>query len=396
VAKQSRHSGRRFERLPKSYGQFWLIRDRETDTYYVSWYDEETRQTRRRTLGTTSGIEAEKIAEQLEKHGVTGDPKPFLDKKPMSLTGEVLDYYKKVRVPKIRSGQAATIAIENFLRPEFGNVPVAVLRKRDIRRFQDRMIEEGHKLAYVSRIASVLRAAFNLAVDDEEIAAAPIVPEIRGDAEMDAEELRGRELEIPEVAKLFDAICDTHMLDYNIAEINTAARPEAILELVAEQIDWQHDLFFMNPEGRVQTKKVRPIMRISATWAPWLKTVTSGPVVSYRGEPVKSIKTAYRSLVRKTELEGRVNSTSIRHTVGRWMENVAKVPGREISLFLGHIPVAKKKSTRRYSAIDPYAPEYMSNAIAAVEAFVREVNKHTKKWDLEKPHTIKSTWKEPK
>jgi hypothetical protein len=237
VAKQSRHSGRRFERLPKSYGQFWLIRDRETDTYYVSWYDEETRQTRRRTLGTTSGIEAEKIAEQLEKHGVTGDPKPFLDKKPMSLTGEVLDYYKKVRVPKIRSGQAATIAIENFLRPEFGNVPVAVLRKRDIRRFQDRMIEEGHKLAYVSRIASVLRAAFNLAVDDEEIAAAPIVPEIRGDAEMDAEELRGRELEIPEVAKLFDAICDTHMLDYNIAEINTAARPEAILELVAEQID---------------------------------------------------------------------------------------------------------------------------------------------------------------
>jgi hypothetical protein len=152
----------------------------------------------------------------------------------------------------------------------------------------------------------------------------------------------------------------------------------------------------MNPEGRVQTKKVRPIMRISATWAPWLKTVTSGPVVSYRGEPVKSIKTAYRSLVRKTELEGRVNSTSIRHTVGRWMENVAKVPGREISLFLGHIPVAKKKSTRRYSAIDPYAPEYMSNAIAAVQAFVREVNKHTKKWDLEKPHTIKSTWKEPK
>ena len=71
---------------------------------------------------------------------------------------------------------------------------------------------------------------------------------------------------------------------------------------------------------------------------------------------MKSIKTAYRSLVRKTELKGRVNSTSIRHTVGRWMENVAKVPGREISLFLGHIPVAKKKSTRRYPPSIPTRP----------------------------------------
>jgi hypothetical protein len=59
----------------------------------------------------------------------------------------------------------------------------------------------------------------------------------------------------------------------------------------------------------------------------------------------------------------------------------------------GHVPVAKKKSTRRYSGIDPYAPDYMSKAIAAVEAFVREVNKHAKKRDLDKPYTIKPGWK---
>jgi integrase len=393
VARQPNRRGHRFERLPKAYGMYWLIRDRQTDVYYVSWYDEETRQTRRRTLRTTSGVEAEKIAELLEKHGVTGDPKEFLDKKPMTLTGEVLDHYKKERVPKIRSGEAATSAIENYLRPRLGDIPVAVLRKRDIRKFQDGLIQEGHKVGYVSRIGSVLRAALNLAVDDEEIPAAPNVPEIRGDAEMEAEELRGRELTILEVAKLFDAISDVHMLDYNIAEINTAARPEAVLELVAEQIDWQHNLFEMNPAGRIQTKKFRPIMRISTTWAPWLETLTSGPIVTYRGEAVKSIKTAMRNLVSKAKLPGRVNSTSIRHTLGRYMENVAKVPGREISVFLGHVPVAKKKSTRRYSGIDPYAPEYMSNAIAAVEAFVREVNKHTKKWDLENPYAIKPGWK---
>ena len=393
MAKQFHRRPARFERLAKAYGVYWLIRDIQTAVYYVSWYDEETRQTRRRTLKTKSGIEAEKIAEQLEKNAVTGDPKTFLDKRPITTTGEVLDYYKKERVPKIRSGEAATSAIENYLRPAFGNIPVAVLRKRDIRRVLDRLVDEGHKISYVSRIASVLRAAFNLAIEDEEIPAAPVVPEIRGEAEMEAEELRGRELTIVEVARLFDATSDLHVLNYNIGEINTAARPEALLELVAEQIDWQHNLFFMNPKGRVQTKKVRPIMRISATWAPWLKTVTNGPIVSYRGEAVKSIKTAMRNLVSKAKLPGRVNSTSIRHTLGRYMENVAKVPGREISIFLGHVPVTKKKSTRRYSGIDPYAPEYMSNAIAAVEAFVREVNKHTKKWDLEKPYAMKPGWK---
>jgi integrase len=395
MARPPRNGHHRFERLPKTYGSYWLIRDRRTGIYYISWYDAEAHQTRRCSLFTTSGVEAEKKAERLEKGGVHGDPRPFLEKKSMQTVGEVLDYYKTIWVPHIRSSEAATIAIERFLRPEFGNVSVAMLRKRDIRRFLDELVAQGRKLGYVSRIASVLRAAFNLAVDDEEIPSAPIVPELRRDDEMEAEDLRGRPLEIPELARYFDAICDKHLLDGNISMINTAGRPEAILELVAEQIDWQHNLFEMNPPGRKQTKKFRPIMRISETWAPWLKTVESGPIVSYKGKPVKSIKTGIRSLVRKTKLQGRVNCTSVRHTLGRWMENVAKVPGREISVFLGHIPVAKKKSTRRYSGIDPYAPDYMSNAMAAVEAFVREVNKHTRKWDLEKPYTIKPGWKEP-
>jgi hypothetical protein len=43
--------------------------------------------------------------------------------------------------------------------------------------------------------------------------------------------------------------------------------------------------------------------------------------------------------------------------------------------FLGHIPVSKKKSTRRDSPADPYHPDYMINAIAAVEMFAREINK---------------------
>ncbi|KGT80348.1 hypothetical protein MA20_06950 [Bradyrhizobium japonicum] len=71
---RTRHRGRRFERLEKAYGSYWLVRDLKTDIYYAAWFDEEARQTRRRTLHTTSGVEAEKIAENLEKSGITGDP----------------------------------------------------------------------------------------------------------------------------------------------------------------------------------------------------------------------------------------------------------------------------------------------------------------------------------
>ena len=62
---------------------------------------------------------------------------------------------------------------------------------------------------------------------------------------------------------------------------------------------------------------------------------------------------------------------------------------------MGHIPVSKK-STRRYSPADPYHPDYMINAIAAVESFVREINKHAEKWDLEKPGVVKPGWKKPR
>jgi integrase len=221
------------------------------------------------------------------------------------------------------------------------------------------------------------------------------VPEVRGEAEKEAEPLRGRELEIREVAQLFDCVADWHFLNFLVAKVNSAARPEAILEARSEQIEWTHSLFPLNPEGRKQTKKFRPVMRIAATWQPWLEPITSGSIVSYAGQPVKSVKKAMQSLVKRSGLKGRINATSIRHTLGRYMENIAHVPEREISLFMGHIPASKKKSTRRYSPANPYHPKYMINAIAAVEAFVREINMQTKKWDLEKPGVVKPGWKKP-
>jgi integrase len=383
-----------FERF-EGHGHYWTTRNVETKIFYVQWYDSDSHQTRRATLKTKSSSEATKKVEKLVADGVTGDPREALAEKPMEFVGQALEYYRTEYVAELRSKEAAESAIDNFLLPRLGTRRIASFRKKDSLDFAKQLEREGYANSYVSRILSILRSAFNRAEDDDKIPQAPKVPEVRGESEKEIEPLRGRELTIPEIAHLCDCIADLHIVDFFAAEINSAARPEAILEARAERIDWAHNLFELNPEGRKQTKKFRPMMRIAATWRPWLEPITSGPIVSYAGQPVRSVKKAMQSLVKRSGLKGRINATSIRHTLGRYMENVARVPGREISLFMGHIPVSKKKSTRRYSPVDPYHPEYMINAIAAVEAFVHEINKHTKKWDLEKPGAVKPGWKKP-
>jgi integrase len=381
-----------FERF-EEHGLYRITRNVGTKTFYVQWYDGDSRQTRRASLKTKSSSEATKKVEKLVADAVTGDPREALAEKPTEFVGQALDYYRAEYVAELRSKKAAESAIDNFLLPRLGTRRIASFRKKDSLDFAKQLEKEGLANAYVSRILSILRSAFNRAEEDDKISRAPRVPEVRGEAEKEVEPLRGRELTIPEVAGLFDRVADWHFLNFLIAEVNTAARPEAILEARAEQIEWAHSLFELNPVGRKQTKKFRPFMRIATTWRPWLEPITSGPIVSYAGQPVKSVKKAMQGLVKRSGLKGRINATSIRHTLGRYMENVAHVPEREISLFMGHIPVSKKKSTRRYTPANPYHPKYMINAIAAVEAFVREINKHTKKWDLEKPGVIKPGWK---
>jgi hypothetical protein len=381
----------KFERF-EDHGEYWLVRHTETRIFHVSWYDSAKRQTRRRSLDTTSSAAATKEIERLIREGIKGDPKQALKQKPMERVFEALDYYEKIRVPKIRGGPAARTAIEKYLKPRIGDRRIQVMTGRDFLTLSDDLQSAGLSLAYASRVLSVARAAFKLAKEDGKIAMVPPVPEIRGEEEIEAEDLRGRELEIAEVAVLFDAITEAHFLNYQIHVIHTGARPEAILEATTAGIDWKHGIFELNPKGRKQTKKRRPIVRIAATWRPWLEALREGPIVTYNGQAVKSVKTAMRATVRRSGLSGRVNATSIRHTIGRFLENEG-VPGREISILLGHTPVHKKKSTRRYSPADPLHQNYLVKATPAIEKFVKLVNQHTTRWDLERPGTIKLGWK---
>lgn len=140
---------------------------------------------------------------------------------------------------------------------------------------------------------------------------------------------KGRPLSIDELAKLYQA-SNPNMQRFIKWSLGTAARPDAILDLDYVQV--RDGLINLLPEGREQTKKVRPIVRQPCQLA---TTLSEGPVVSFHGDAVKSIRTAWRLARTRAGLDAKVQPYSLRHTCARWMRQQG-VDAWQVATQLGH------------------------------------------------------------
>lgn len=92
-------------------------------------------------------------------------------------------------------------------------------------------------------------------------------------------------------------------------------------ELASESSDWRQldDGFWMNPDKREQTLKFRPTIKLPPSLKPWLEAQSrrsqSGRVIEFRGAPVASIRTAWRKVRAKLEMDNHVQPYGIRHTM---------------------------------------------------------------------------------
>jgi hypothetical protein len=162
---------------------------------------------------------------------------------------------------------------------------------------------------------------------------------------------------------------------------NTLCRPEAATDLRPAQYDRAHQMVDLNPPGRQQTNKFRPIVPVTPTLRPFLgEVVAAGDrFVSYRGKPIKSILAAFRILKDQAKIEGNVTPYSIRHGMAREMRK-RRVPTEQISLVLGHLPKGSDATTSIYA---PYDPDYCLEAAAAIEDVMREIRRHLKKASID-------------
>jgi len=209
-----------------------------------------------------------------------------------------------------------------------------------------------------------------MAYKSDEITTVPhIVTVARGPA-------RERILSLEEAAALFDAIDQDHMFTFNILMFNTVSRPEAILELTRFQIDLDNRLIKLNPEGRRQTKKIRPTVPITDTLLPYLAAgrMATSHLVTWHDKPIKRLSGSWRKLRARAGLSEDVIPYTIRHTMATEMRKRG-VPAWDVAGFLGR-KLGGYDSTEIYAK---YAPDYLSQAAAAIDDYFVELQAITKR-----------------
>jgi len=146
--------------------------------------------------------------------------------------------------------------------------------------------------------------------------------------------------------------------------IGTACRPEAAYELTGEQLDFENRLIDLNPPGRAQTKKIRPVVKMPESLAVILKGAPKGRLITYQGKPVKNARNSWRAMRTKCKLDDRVQPYSIRHTMARWMRKEG-VSAWDTAAQLGH----KSRDHRITELYAPLNPDYLETPTLAIESY---------------------------
>jgi len=212
--------------------------------------------------------------------------------------------------------------------------------------------------SYVKRILTVGKAALTRAYKEGEITSAPfILPGTEGPP-------ADLVLTKAQSESLWDAAKLPHERAFLALAYCTLSRPEAVLDLRGEFVDHHRWLFDTNPPGRIQTRKWRPVVPVCQFLRPWLSEERSGSLVTWRGEPIGSFKTAWRGLRKRAGLPKKAVAKTIRHTMATELR-AANVPEAEIQGFLGHRAFGGK--TEVYAK---YRPDYLGQATAVIDGYM--------------------------
>ena len=147
---------------------------------------------------------------------------------------------------------------------------------------------------------------------------------------------------------------------------SSLARPDAVLDLSPAQVDIKRRLIKLNPDGRNQTKKYRPVVPISDTLLPWVEQCEGTHYVLYNGKPVASVKKSFGQAAAGAGLK-EVSPYCLRHTMATELR-ARGVSEWEAMGMLGHKSPAR--TTERYAK---FRPDYLSGAARAIDAYFTDL-----------------------
>ena len=229
------------------------------------------------------------------------------------------------------------------------------------------MLERGFSDGYARRILGVGQTAMNRAWKRGEVRQVPFVQLPPGGDPYPHVATRAQ------LVALLNTTMPDHIWTYCLIRLCTGCRGDAALDLQPFQIDWDAKLVRLNPAGRRQTKKYRPIVPLTRTLSTHLKSVTDAAhYAGWRGKKVAQIKTTWRKLRQNAGLPEWFAPKVLRHTVASELRRRG-VPGWEVSGQLGH---KTGGTTETYAKFDP---AYLGKARKALDAWMTDLAKDVPK-----------------
>lgn len=346
-----RYAKRRFQ-----VGDFWLDTRVGSPAFYRCWLD--GRQVRRVSLGTIDEAEAKRL---LIEWVAANYQAPADDLPPSKVKlRDVLQDYWNGHGQHVRSHETTAIMLR-YWNEYWGEATVADVR--DAKRQDGFRAHLSKRLGHnsINRCLEVGRAAIRRAWKRGVISSAPFVqmlPSIENKP-------MGRPLSHDELVALLRGCTQPHLRLYIVLGLATGGRPEAITDLRWEQVDG--DLIRLNPEGRAQNKKYRPVVRVGEATKAVLNAAYEGRgsehLIAFRGRQVRRLDTIWKKAT--DGMAPGVTAYSLRHTVARYLRTEG-VDAWQVSSLLGHRRVGFEMS-ERYTA---HSPDYQKDAAAALDRLV--------------------------
>jgi integrase len=363
-------------------GQFWPSkkpgREGPDDPYCLTWYDESARQTRRESLGTADFQEACLL---VAEHAVRRDPPRDARPEDVPISTCLLKYWDEHGKDLISCRHAKR---HSRLWTEFwGDKTVAEITLEAQTEFRKFLGEGRLKPSTVDKALQTGKAALNHANRAGILTHVPRIVLIETEEDRRDREPMGIPITPAIAARFIDKITNPRLLMFTMILANTLARPQAVYDLRRAQFDHEVNTIRLNPPGRRQTKKFRPLLPVTPTLRPWLMSV-SDPLeyfVAHDGEQMKALRGSWESTVRHAGLPPGYTPYSFRHGLAGAMREYG-VPSEQIDYFLGHAPRGGAKTTYIYA---PMKPHYCKQAVAAIEAFMEEVRQATEVIDIDDP-----------
>jgi len=209
------------------------------------------------------------------------------------------------------------------------------------------------------------KAALNRAWQNGEISSVPKLMSLT----VSERPPKGRPLSVEEIRALLECAQSERLYRFIMLMLGTASRPDAIRGLTKELCDLDAGLIHLNPPGRKQTKKYRPTVRMPRQLRPTIERADDGYLITYRGQPLKSLKGGWRRLRDAAGLDADVQPYSLRHTIARHLR-ASGVPAWEVSAQLGHSATGMS-ITERYASSDA---TYLDKAHQAIERYLQQLN----------------------